>query len=48
LKAELSLAQAVAAVMPPLAWARPVTAELDGLRLVEADGRPPGADDPAA
>ena len=38
-KAELSLAQAAAAVMPPLDWARPLipVADADGLADPEAD-----------
>jgi hypothetical protein len=38
-KAELSLAQAAAAVMPPLDWARPLmpVADADGLADAEAD-----------
>jgi hypothetical protein len=38
-KAELSLAQAAAAVMPPLDWARPATPE--ELAEAEADGWDP-------
>ncbi len=36
MKAEPSLVQLAAAVMPPLDWARPLRAESDGLELAEA------------